>query len=228
MAWKQLVQPSINISAQAGMCLQYVDNATNATSRTYTAQIAYNTANAKGWVRANQEYPRGVWFVMFWSIDNGEYRGLGHVALAYVGNDGAIQIHDSEVHRNARQPYNSLQELANWFESVGTRLTFLGWSVGCDGTILIEETRENKAKNKGETIMYIAKCVGGDTNKKVKNGTYVLINLARGTYNVINGQEQIDAVVDSYRDATGQEIVRKELNYMTIFNLIYGAGLDYR
>ena len=228
MAWKQLVQPSINISAQAGMCLQYVDNATNATSRTYTAQIAYNTANAKGWVRSNQEYPRGVWLVMFWSIDNGEYRGLGHVALAYVGNDGAIQIHDSEVHRNARQPYNSLQELANWFESVGTRLTFLGWSVGCDGTILIEETHENKAKNKGETIMYIAKCVGGDTNKKVKSGTYVLINLARGTYNVINGQEQIDAVVDSYRDATGQEIVRKELNYMTIINLIYGAGLDYR
>ena len=60
MAWKQLVQPNINIQATAGMCLQYVDNATNATSRTYTAQIAYNTANAKGWVRANQEYPRGV------------------------------------------------------------------------------------------------------------------------------------------------------------------------
>ena len=144
MAWKQLVQPSINISAQAGMCLQYVDNATNATSRTYTAQIAYNTANAKGWVRANQEYPRGVWFVMFWSIDNGEYSGLGHVALAYVGNDGAIQIHDSEVHRNAREPYTSLAELENWFGSVGTRLTFLGWSIGVDGTILIEETQENK------------------------------------------------------------------------------------
>ena len=228
MAWKQLIQPNINIQAQAGMCLQYVDNATNATSRTYTAQIAYNTAKGNGWVRANQNYPRGVWFVMFLSIDNGDYQGLGHVALAYVNDNGVMQIHDSEVHRNAREPYRSLQELANWFGSVGTRLTFLGWSIGVDGTILIEETQENKAKNKGETIMYIAKCVGGDTNKKIKDGTYVLINLSRGTYNVINGQDQVDAVVDSYRDATGQEIVRKELNYMTIFNLIYGAGLDYR
>lgn len=153
MAWKQLVQPSINISAQAGMCLQYVDNATNATSRTYTAQIAYNTANAKGWVRANQEYPRGVWFVMFWSIDNGDYQGLGHVAIAFVDSNGAIQIHDSEVHRGARQPYKSLAELANWFGSVGTRLTFLGWSIGVDGTILIEETQEKAKAKKGEIMI---------------------------------------------------------------------------
>ena len=153
MAWKQLVQPSINISAQAGMCLQYVDNATNATSRTYTAQIAYNTANAKGWVRANQEYPRGVWFVMFWSIDNGDYQGLGHVAIAFVDSNGAIQIHDSEVHRGARQPYRSLAELANWFGSVGTRLTFLGWSIGVDGTILIEETQEKAKAKKGEIMI---------------------------------------------------------------------------
>ena len=34
MAYKQLVQPNINISARAGMCLEYVDNAINATDRT--------------------------------------------------------------------------------------------------------------------------------------------------------------------------------------------------
>ena len=140
MAWKQLIQPNINISARAGMCLEYVDNAIRVTQRTYTAQIAHDTAKQKGWVRANQNYPRNVWFVMFWSIDNGDYQGLGHVAIAFVDSNGAIQIHDSEVHRGARQPYKSLAELANWFGSVGTRLTFLGWSIGVDGTILIEET----------------------------------------------------------------------------------------
>ena len=153
MAWKQLVQPNINISARAGMCLEYVDNTINATQRTYTAQIAHDTAKAKGWVHRNQNYPRGVWFVLFWSIDNGEYKGQGHVALAYVGNDGAMQIHDSEVHRNARQPYSSIQELANWFGSVGTRLTYLGWSIGVDGTILIEETKEKTKAKKGEIMI---------------------------------------------------------------------------
>ena len=153
MALKQLVQPNINISARAGMCLEYVDNAINATQRTYTAQIAHDTAKQKGWVRANQSYPRGVWFVLFWSIDNGEYQGLGHVALAFVDNQGNMQIHDSEVHRNARQPYNSIQELAGWFGSVGTRLTFLGWSIGADGTLLIEEIKEKAKTKKGEFMI---------------------------------------------------------------------------
>ena len=156
MAWKQLVQPNINTGATAGMCLEYVDNAINATQRTYTAQIAHDTAKQKGWVRADNNYPRNVWFVMFWSIDNGEYKGLGHVALAYVGNDGVLQIHDSEVHRGARQPYASLEEVSNWFGSVGTRLTYLGWSIGADGTLLIEEIKEKQEKanaKKGEIMI---------------------------------------------------------------------------
>ena len=153
MAWKQLVQPNINIGARAGMCLAYVDDAINATQRTYTAQIAYDTAKQKGWVHGNQNYPRGVWFVLFWSIDNGEYQGQGHVALAYVGNDGAMQIQDSEVHRGARQPYTTLSEVSNWFGSVGTRLTYLGWSIGVDGTILIEETQEKAKTKKGEFMI---------------------------------------------------------------------------
>ena len=153
MAWKQLVQPNITTNARAGMCLEYVDNAINATQRTYTAQIAHDTAKAKGWVRADNNYPRNVWFVLFWSIDNGDYQGQGHVALAFVDDSGNLQIHDSEVHRNAREPYRSLAELANWFGSVGTRLTFLGWSIGVDGTKLIEETKEKTKAKKGEIMI---------------------------------------------------------------------------
>ena len=153
MAWKQLVQPNITTNARAGMCLQYVDDAINATQRTYTAQIAHDTAKQKGWVRADNNYPRNVWFVMFWSIDNGDYQGLGHVARAFVDSNGAMQIHDSEVHRNARQPYNSIQELAGWFGSVGTRLTYLGWSIGVDGTILIEKKQEKAKAKKGEIMI---------------------------------------------------------------------------
>ena len=59
MAWKQLVQPNITTNARAGMCLEYVDDAINATQRTATAQIAHDTAKQKGWVHGNQNYPRG-------------------------------------------------------------------------------------------------------------------------------------------------------------------------
>ena len=176
MAYKQLVQPNINISARAGMCLEYVDNAINATQRTATAQIAYNTAKQKGWVRANQNYPRNVWFVMFWSIDNGDYQGQGHVALAFVDDSGNLQIHDSEVHRNAREPYTSLEELANWFGSVGTKMTFLGWSIGADGTLLIEEIKEKqeKAKAKKGEIMILFRDKDGKVYWLVGNKyTYV-------------------------------------------------------
>ena len=88
MSYKQLITPRIDISARAGMCLAYVDDAINATQRTYTAQIAHDKAKQKGWVTANKNYPKNVWFIMFWSIDNGDYQGQGHVALAFVDDYG--------------------------------------------------------------------------------------------------------------------------------------------
>ena len=139
MTLRQTVNPNYGIGATRGWCLQYVDDAISAPNRTYSAQAAYEAANARGWVRANTDMPRGLWSVLFWSIDNGEYAGLGHVALVYVNNQGQMAIHDSEVHAGARQPYGSLQELANWFGSVGTRLTYLGWSIGVDGRQIIED-----------------------------------------------------------------------------------------
>ena len=139
MILRQTVNPNYGIGATRGWCLQYVDNAISAPNRTYSAQTAYESAKARGWVRANTDMPRGLWSVLFWSIDNGDYAGLGHVALVYVNNQGQMSIHDSEVHAGARQPYSSLQELANWFGSAGTRLTYLGWSIGVDGRQIIED-----------------------------------------------------------------------------------------
>ena len=147
--------PLVASSAIASYCLLYVDNTINVPQsyRTANAQIAHDKAKEKNWVHANQDYPRNVWFVMFWSIDNGDYQGQGHVALAFVDDSGNMQIHDSEVHRGARQPYATLSELANWFGSVGTRLTYLGWSIGVDGTILIEKKQEKAKAKKGEIMI---------------------------------------------------------------------------
>ena len=150
MTLRQTVNPNYDIGATRGWCLQYVDNAISAPNRTYSAQTAYESAKAKGWVRANADMPRGLWSVLFWSIDNGEYAGLGHVALVYVNNQGQMAIHDSEVHAGARQPYGSLQELANWFGSAGTQLTFLGWSIGVDGRQIIEDYIPPQSVSTGE------------------------------------------------------------------------------
>ena len=240
MVYIQLVEPNIDISARAGMCLEYVDNAVNAPKRTATAQIAYETAKGNGWVSPNTEYPKNVWFVLFWSIDNNDYAGLGHIALAFVDDDGNMQIHDSEVHRGARQPYTSLEELSAWFGSVGTRLTYLGWSIGVDGAQIIGNIGQDEQKqleeigkevtkaNKGELSMFIAKCVGGDVNEYVKNGTFVLFNLSRGTYSVLNGNDQVDAAAESHKLSTGDSLTKTSMNYMVIFHLIMGSKLDYR
>ena len=98
------------------------------------------------------------------------------MALAFVDGQGNMQIHDSEVHRGARQAYGSIQELAGWFGSVGTRLTFLGWSIGADGTLLIEETKEKqeKAKAKKGEIMILFRDKDGKVYWLVGNKyTYV-------------------------------------------------------
>ena len=141
MMYKQLIMPLVVTQAIASYCLMYTDDAINVpqVSRTANAQIAHDQAKEKNWVHANQDYPKNVWFIMFWSIDNGDYQGQGHVAIAFVDDSGNLQIHDSEVHRNAREPYASLEEVSNWFGSVGTKLTYLGWSEGVDGVKIIDE-----------------------------------------------------------------------------------------
>ena len=215
MAYKQIVTPNINISARAGMCLEYVDNAVNAPKRTATAQIAYETANRNGCVSANTEYPENVWFVLFLSIDNNDYAGLGHVALAYVDSGGNMQIHDSEVHRGARRPYTSLAELTGWFGSVGTQMTYLGWSIGVDGVKLIEEevkTTDEEAKVaqvvpelKGNKKMtYIFNVV--DADGKPVGGTYMFDGIRCIAFAGKNGKAAMDHYVGTYKQMFGKDI----------------------
>ena len=102
-----------------------------------------------------------------------------------------------------------------------------------NGTSTVDETpkeigKEINKANKGELSMFIAKCVGGDVNEYVKNGTFVLFNLSRGTYSVLNGNSQVDATADSYKLSTGESLTKTTMDYMVIFHLIMGSKLDYR
>ena len=105
-----------------------------------------------------------------------------------------------------------------------------------NGTSTVDETpkeieNEIKKANKGELSMFIAKCVGGDVNEYVKNGTFVLFNLSRGIYSVFsgpNGESQAKAAAEGYKQSTGNSMTWTEMNYMVIFHLIMGSKLDYR
>lgn len=208
MAYKQLITPNINIGATRGMCLGYVDNAINAVYpyRSYSAQIAHDTAKEKGWVTLNQDYPRNVWFVLFWSIDNGQYAGLGHVALAYVDSSGNMQIHDSEVHANARNAYSSVSELVNWFGSGGTKMTYLGWSVGCDNVKLIEPVTASKpsatkttTNQGGETTM---QCIYWKPNAKGTGKDAYYFNGVSSHY--LGHPDQLNILKKIYQDNNGK------------------------
>lgn len=86
----------------------------------------------------------------------------------------------------------------------------------------------NNDNNKGELKMFIAKCTGGDVNQNIKNGTFVLFNLSRGIFSVLNGQGQVDAVTEAHQLANGTALTKTSMNNVVITNLIFGSKLDYR
>ena len=141
MAVRQTYNPNINIGAQSGWCLQYVDDAISAPSRTPSAQTAYlNELNA-GRINTGPA-PVGIWVVGFLGFSRGIYVDDGHVFLMRKRADGSIEIHDSEVHSGARGIYNSIEELMGWMGNYGP--DYLGYSYCCDGRRIAEDYDETQ------------------------------------------------------------------------------------
>ncbi len=141
MAVRQIYNPNINIGAQSGWCLQYVDDAINSLTRSPNAQTAYlNELNA-GRINTGPA-PVGIWVVGFLGFSRGQYTEDGHVFLMRKREDGSIEIHDSEVHSGARGIYNSIEELMNWMGNYGP--DYLGYSYCCDGRRIAEDYDETQ------------------------------------------------------------------------------------
>jgi GH25 family lysozyme M1 (1,4-beta-N-acetylmuramidase) len=141
MPVRQTYEPNLNIGAQSGWCLQYVDDAINSLTRSPNAQTAYlNELNAG---RINTGHaPVGIWVVGFLGFSRGQYVEDGHVFLMRKREDGSIEIHDSEVHSGARGIYNSIEELMNWMGNYGP--DYLGFSYCCDGRRIAEDYDETQ------------------------------------------------------------------------------------
>lgn len=141
MAVRQIYNPNLNIGAQSGWCLQYVDDAISSLTRSPNAQTAYlNELNA-GRINTGPA-PVGVWVIGFLGFSIGQYTEDGHVFLMRKRADGSIEIHDSEVHSGARGIYNSIEELMNWMGNYGP--DYLGYSYCCDGRCIAEDYDETQ------------------------------------------------------------------------------------
>lgn len=141
MPVRQIYEPNLNIGAQSGWCLQYVDDAISSLTRSPNAQTAYlNELNA-GRINTGPA-PVGIWVVGFLGFSRGQYVEDGHVFLMRKRADGSIEIHDSEVHSGARGIYNSIEELMNWMGNYGP--DYLGYSYRCDGRCIAEDYDETQ------------------------------------------------------------------------------------
>ncbi|MBF1637337.1 MAG: hypothetical protein HXO49_02295 [Prevotella sp.] len=141
MAVRQTYEPNLNIGAQSGWCLQYVDDAISSLTRSPNAQTAYlNELNA-GRINTGPA-PVGIWVIGFLGFSIGQYTEDGHVFLMRKREDGSIEIHDSEVHSGARGIYNSIEELMNWMGNYGP--DYLGYSYCCDGRCIAEDYDETQ------------------------------------------------------------------------------------
>ena len=141
MPVRQTYEPNLNVGAQSGWCLQYVDDAISAPSRTPSAQTAYlNELNA-GRINTGPA-PVGIWVIGFLGFSRGIYVDDGHIFLMRKRADGSIEIHDSEVHSGARGIYNSIEELMNWMGNYGP--DYLGYSYCCDGRRIAEDYDETQ------------------------------------------------------------------------------------
>lgn len=136
----QVYNPNLNIPAQRGWCLKYVDDATNAPARTPSARAAYlNELNA-GRINTG-ELPWDEWVYGFLDFTVGAYTDYGHVFII-KRHQGGIDIHDSEVHSGARNVYHSIEELLAWFGMY--RPVYTGWSGSCDGRTMQEAVRDRQ------------------------------------------------------------------------------------
>ena len=141
MPVRQIYEPNLNIGAQSGWCLQYVDDAISSLTRSPNAQTAYlNELNA-GRINTGPA-PVGVWVVGFLGFSRGQYTEDGHVFLMRKREDGSIEIHDSEVHSCSRSIYNSIEELMSWMGNYGP--DYLGYSYCCDGRCIAEDYDETQ------------------------------------------------------------------------------------
>lgn len=131
MSWRQLVTPNINVSAELGMCLAYVQNAYGSG---WAGSFALDGWNRNKLNHADRNIPAGVfvpiWFEGYWNGVN-----YGHVAIY---KDGVVY---SSPYTN-KNSHDQLGNIATVERIYG--MSYIGWSEDIGGTKVISPVEEDE------------------------------------------------------------------------------------
>ncbi|AYN57814.1 membrane associated protein [Arthrobacter phage Eileen] len=116
---RQLITPNPNIPAEEGMCLQYVRQTFGLPIRYGSATEAWNNSPSK---HRDRNYPKGVWFPVWWALDKNIN---GHVAL--VAPDGRVYS-TSNLNPNPLKVHPSVADVEAYYAYYGMTLTYRGWT----------------------------------------------------------------------------------------------------
>lgn len=223
MDYIQNVQPNIHVAGTSGWCLQYVDDGVNApdSHRQGSAQASWEYAVSIGKAHAGQEPPQKVWVPIYYTIDNGRFAGLGHVAWYY--NDGKnTVIYDSEYASGKRStPYGSGSELIRY---MGWQMRYLGWSEHLDGLDIVKPkqapkpTPEQAKKQKGLVKLFITD-PKGTYGKKEKGAQYMISST--GVYHISPKESEVLTKKIGAPLVIGKDINEAEVDIIKA-TLIYG------
>lgn len=214
----QVVKPNINVPGYSGGCLQYVDDGVNPPNRQPTAQRSWEYAVSTGVAHHNEEPPNNVWVPVYYSIDNGQWAGFGHVAWYY--SDGkTTKIYDSEYGAGLRSaPYSSGQELFNY---MGWQMRYYGWSEAVDGLRVVKkkESKPQPSKKQKGIVKMFVQDNKGTYGKKEKGAQYMISST--GVYHVSPAESKVLTAKIGAPLIIGKDINEAEIDIIKA-TLIYG------
>jgi hypothetical protein len=116
----QLITPNpYGPKAEEGLCLQYVRQAFGLPARFGSATEAWNNSRSQ---HRDRNYPKGVWFAVWWKLAGNPY---GHVAA--VAPDGRV-FSTSNLNPNPLKVHPNVADVEAYYARYGHPLTYLGWT----------------------------------------------------------------------------------------------------
>lgn len=165
MSFTQLITPNPYIPAKSGWCLQYVRQAFDLPAMYPTATAAWEASTSK---HRDRNYPTGVWFAVWWSIDGVP---AGHVAL--VDPRGRV-FSTSDLDPTPIHIHPNVADVENYYARHGLTLRYRGWTEDVAGTPVIKRSGINPqgttTKKDGFEMAEVSDVVEALLTKKVKKG----------------------------------------------------------
>lgn len=138
MSFTQRITPNPYIPAKSGWCLQYVRQAFDLPAAYPTATAAWNASKSQ---HRDRNYPKGVWFPVWWSIDGVP---AGHVAL--VDPSGRV-FSTSDLDPTPIHIHPNVADVESYYARHGLTLRYRGWTEDVAGTPVIAPKTAPKKKD---------------------------------------------------------------------------------